>query len=168
MFFIFFIKLCSIIKFVVSSTAEDGFCDNDSCKLQQKCVYFDEKTFGPENKSIVFGEARGRIGNQLLGKYISWIFKNLLKCALQIFYSSKARCFWAGATCYFLATWGHRIARSCQGTNPGPSDSQPAMPWQSAMLIDYWLIWNHKDQKSVRWLGQKLHNCHVHIQQCTL
>ena len=59
------------------STAEE-FCDKDGCEATKKegesprteyknCKMFKRSDFGPESKSIFFGEARGRLGNQLLG-----------------------------------------------------------------------------------------------------
>ncbi len=48
---------------------ETETCERDSCVAKPaNCKIFDPKNFGPKNKTIIYGEARGRIGNQLLGK----------------------------------------------------------------------------------------------------
>ena len=53
--------------------SNEGSCDRDVCdstpKPKPKCRVFDPNGFGPENKTIIYGEAKGRIGNQLLGKF---------------------------------------------------------------------------------------------------
>ena len=62
----------------------EGSCEKESCSSAAsaastasvlsppvpKCRVFDPKTFGPKNRTILYGEAKGRIGNQLLGNFI--------------------------------------------------------------------------------------------------
>jgi hypothetical protein len=71
-------RFTSILLFLLSVIAtaccqdisNEGSCDRDVCepKPKPKCRVFDPNNFGPENKTIIYGEAKGRIGNQLLGE----------------------------------------------------------------------------------------------------
>ena len=72
-FLTYFLALCLISK---SCCAEDliidGTCEKDSCATdappKPKCRIFDPKNFGPKNRTILYGDAHGRISNQLLGE----------------------------------------------------------------------------------------------------
>ncbi len=63
-----------------SSNNNNQVCDWDICHdgldksksrrkedENSKCKRFDMANFGPDSKSIFYGEANGRLGNQLLG-----------------------------------------------------------------------------------------------------
>ena len=64
-----FIVCFNVITQTNCSEENDGTCNRDVCAPKaKKCTFFDPKYFGSENKTIIYGEARGRIGNQLLGK----------------------------------------------------------------------------------------------------
>eukprot|EP00095_Tigriopus_kingsejongensis_P010494 maker-scaffold436_size171858-snap-gene-0.29 protein:Tk10494 transcript:maker-scaffold436_size171858-snap-gene-0.29-mRNA-1 annotation:"galactoside 2-alpha-l-fucosyltransferase 2" len=52
-------------------------CDNDGCE-KKSCEEFDLKNFHPDSKSIIYGEARGRLGNQLLGYAVLAYFRHYL------------------------------------------------------------------------------------------
>ena len=41
-------------------------CDKDVCEEKTKCVNFDMAQFNENSPSIIYGEARGRFGNQFL------------------------------------------------------------------------------------------------------
>ena len=65
----------SLITQTNSSGENEGTCNRDVCAPKAKqCTVFDPKYFGSENKTIIYGEARGRIGNQLLGKISEFFF----------------------------------------------------------------------------------------------
>jgi hypothetical protein len=65
---IIFLVLLSVTTQPSSSEDTTETCDRDVCAPNvKKCTVFDPNNFGPENKTIIYGEARGRIGNQLLG-----------------------------------------------------------------------------------------------------
>ena len=59
--------LALLIPFCVSSQ----HCDKDQCntnEVEQKshCVHFNFEDFNEDSPSIIYGEARGRFGNQFL------------------------------------------------------------------------------------------------------
>ena len=69
------------VAVAVAVAMVEGSCEKESCSSAAstasvlsppvpKCRVFDPKTFGPKNRTILYGEAKGRIGNQLLGNFI--------------------------------------------------------------------------------------------------
>jgi len=46
-------------------------------------------------------------------------------CQVRIFLLIKGTLFWLGTSCYFFGNPRSKVAWSCLGLNPGPSDSQP-------------------------------------------
>ena len=72
-------SLVSLVTFlylinIVISSEENEVChkfgSETSCEsppAREKCRHFDPSKFGVNSKSIFYGEANGRFGNQLLG-----------------------------------------------------------------------------------------------------
>jgi len=60
--------------------------------------------------------------------------KSFSKCALQIFHSLKAHCFWLGITCYILATQGQGLP-GADGVWTPDTQIPSLMPRQSATAI---------------------------------
>ncbi|TRY79224.1 hypothetical protein TCAL_07359 [Tigriopus californicus] len=61
------ISLCATLTHFTGFVQGEDTCDNDSCQKVQPCREFNIKKIGPDSKSIIYGEAHGRLGNQLLG-----------------------------------------------------------------------------------------------------
>lgn len=51
--------------YVVATSSSQQQCDTESCE-ETKCVNFDFSSFNENSPSIIYGEARGRFGNQFL------------------------------------------------------------------------------------------------------
>ena len=65
---------CIHIPSEVFGSEQDEFCDSDSCEGKPAkttepagCKTFRMSDFTPDSPTIIFGEAHGRLGNQLLG-----------------------------------------------------------------------------------------------------
>lgn len=60
--------LCLLLVLpLFSAISSQQQCDKDSCdEAQEKCVHFDFASFNEDSPSIIYGEARGRFGNQFL------------------------------------------------------------------------------------------------------
>lgn len=74
------LKLILIFSLITTITSDENVCHKDdlNCQSTKKCKYFKPSDFGPESKSIFFGEARGRFGNQLLGYALLQHFRNVV------------------------------------------------------------------------------------------
>jgi hypothetical protein len=59
--------VCTLSAVCCQDISTEDSCQRDVCPPKPKCRIFDPKHFGPKNKTIIYGEARGRLGNQLLG-----------------------------------------------------------------------------------------------------
>ena len=73
-------KVTLIFSLITLITSEENVCHKDdlNCQSTKKCKYFKQSDFGPDSKSIFFGEARGRLGNQLLGYALLQHFRNVV------------------------------------------------------------------------------------------
>jgi hypothetical protein len=69
--FILVLLLCALRPTGCSpDISTEGFCAGEACR--PKCRIFDPRHFGPDNKTIVYGDVRGRLGNQLIIYAVMW------------------------------------------------------------------------------------------------
>ena len=57
--------ILSLLFLLVRSSSQQQ-CDTESCEETKKCVNFDFASFNENSPSIIYGEAKGRFGNQFL------------------------------------------------------------------------------------------------------
>lgn len=71
-------SLAFLICLCVNFIQGEDTCDSDSCQKVKPCREFNINEFGPDSKTIIYGVANGRLGNQLLGYALLSHFKNAL------------------------------------------------------------------------------------------
>ena len=57
--------ILSLLFLLVRNSSQQQ-CDTESCEETKKCVNFDFASFNENSPSIIYGEAKGRFGNQFL------------------------------------------------------------------------------------------------------